>query len=127
MCDYFFAPTAEAEANQLREGISSESISVTGNTVIDALHFALDRLNTQDDVKSSIENKLLEARYPMRSAVTDQRKYIFVTGHRRENFGEGRGAISATRCKRLPGNFRILSCSSQFACSETRSGTLIDV
>lgn len=78
LVDYHFAPTATSHGNLLREGVSENNIYVTGNTVIDALFWALDMLQgkTLDDFS---ELRDLEIRGRM----------ILVTGHRRENFGEG--------------------------------------
>ena len=75
-----FAPTAHARMNLLQEGIDNHAIHVTGNTVIDALYLTLNDLP-----KQKIRKDLL-------SLVT-HRKYILVTGHRRENFGEGSKSI----------------------------------
>lgn len=76
-----FAPTTTAQENLLREGVKKESIIVTGNTVIDALLGVVNRLNTDSclSMKAAEPTAFLDA----------SRKIVLVTGHRRENFGEG--------------------------------------
>jgi UDP-N-acetylglucosamine 2-epimerase (non-hydrolysing) len=77
--DYHFAPTETAKQNLLREGIDEDSITVTGNTVIDALFWTQEKLkNYHDDAIRELEN-----------IVDSAKKLVLVTGHRRENFGEG--------------------------------------
>lgn len=77
---WHFAPTAEARQNLLDEGIEPGRITLTGNTVIDALLAVKQRLDT--NAALSVE---MAARYPFLQA---GRRMILVTGHRRENFGE---------------------------------------
>ena len=80
---YHFAPTAGAKDNLLKEGKSAESLVVSGNTVIDALFWTIDKIERdaalRDKILSSINFKFH----------LSHRKFILVTGHRRENFGEG--------------------------------------
>ncbi len=80
---YHFAPTAGAKGNLLKEGKSAENIVVSGNTVIDALFWTIDKIERdaalRDKILSSINFKFH----------LGDRKFILVTGHRRENFGEG--------------------------------------
>lgn len=80
---YHFAPTAGAKENLLKEGKSAENIVVSGNTVIDALFWTIDKIERdailRDKILSSINFKFH----------LSHRKFILVTGHRRENFGEG--------------------------------------
>jgi UDP-N-acetylglucosamine 2-epimerase (non-hydrolysing) len=84
LCDYCFAPTETAKKNLLREKINAHII-VTGNTVIDALLIAVDTIRTKPGLKQGLLHELEQKGYhPLES-----RKYILVTGHRRENFGEG--------------------------------------
>jgi UDP-N-acetylglucosamine 2-epimerase (non-hydrolysing) len=81
LATHHFAPTEWAKENLLREAVAPESIRVTGNTVIDALKEVLSRLSRQPD---------LPARYEQQFSFLDpSRRLILVTGHRRENFGEG--------------------------------------
>lgn len=85
LCDYCFAPTTTSKDNLLQEKIEESKIIVTGNTVIDALLMAIDiiksNLNLQDTIVSELDKKGYK--------IIEDRKYILVTGHRRENFGEG--------------------------------------
>lgn len=81
LANYHFAPTETAAANLMRENIAVDSICVTGNTVIDALFLGLEELKFNKKQKERVDHSLLKLRL--------QKKYILVTGHRRENFGEG--------------------------------------
>jgi len=81
IADIHFAPTSSAKQNLLREGVSDESIVVTGNTVIDALLEVADQLKQNQELYSSLDAKF--------SFLRADRKLILVTGHRRENFGAG--------------------------------------
>lgn len=78
---YHFAPTENSRQNLLRENIADNKIFVTGNTVIDALIWVRDRVLANDSLKSQ-----LTARYPF---LSNDKKTILVTGHRRESFGRG--------------------------------------
>ena len=79
ICDYHFAPTITSKNNLLKENVSEDSILVTGNTVIDALLESVDKVNNMQDSEITELNKLFD--------FTSQ--IILVTGHRRENHGEG--------------------------------------
>ncbi|MEJ5897929.1 UDP-N-acetylglucosamine 2-epimerase (non-hydrolyzing) [Aquabacterium sp. G14] len=81
VADLHFAPTAASEANLLAEGVSAASIHVTGNTVIDALLAVVNKLKTV----ATLQTELAE-RFRFLDA---SKRLILVTGHRRENFGEG--------------------------------------
>ncbi|MEZ0470924.1 non-hydrolyzing UDP-N-acetylglucosamine 2-epimerase [Luteimonas salinilitoris] len=76
-----FAPTHRSQDNLLREGIAAEAIHVTGNTVIDALLQMDQRLKSDGDLRAS-----MQARFPF---LDPDKRLLLVTGHRRENFGEG--------------------------------------
>lgn len=76
-----FAPTEKAKSNLLAENVSNDTIIVTGNTVVDALFSTLERLETSEALRKSIEDKL--------PVIDTQKKLIVVTGHRRESFGAG--------------------------------------
>lgn len=84
MCTYYFAPTEKSRQNLLRENVDATKIHVTGNTVIDALLMAVDIIEKKPHIKTAIEDELRDKGYAM-----GNRPYILVTGHRRENFGEG--------------------------------------
>ena len=81
LADVHFSPTEKARENLLHEGIATESIHVTGNTVIDALLTVEERIRSDADLRGR-----LERHFPF----LDPQKYlVLVTGHRRENFGSG--------------------------------------
>lgn len=84
---YNFAPTELSEKNLRKENIQGEII-VTGNTVIDALHMVVERLKKDEELRKSQEKTLLEAGYDVKR-LDDGRKMVLITGHRRENFGDG--------------------------------------
>ncbi len=84
ICAYYFAPTEQSKQNLLQENITSDKIFVTGNTVIDALLMAADIISTTPGMKEKLGKELQEKGYEV-----GNRSYILVTGHRRENFGEG--------------------------------------
>lgn len=79
IADFHFAPTESAKQNLLQENIAEDSIIVTGNTVIDALLTSVEKVQTLDD--EEISN--------LKSVIDDGKKIVLVTGHRRENHGEG--------------------------------------
>ena len=85
---YDFAPTPLSRRNLEREGISAEKISVTGNTVIDALYMVVDKIKSDEGLRASLENELNASGYDV-SRLHSGRKLVLITGHRRENFGEG--------------------------------------
>ena len=84
ICTYYFAPTEQSRANLLQENIDAKKIFITGNTVIDALLMAVDIISTTAGVKEKMARELQEKGYTV-----GDREYILVTGHRRENFGDG--------------------------------------
>ena len=79
IADYNFAPTQKSKQNLLNENIAEESIAITGNTVIDALLWAQEKLKNYED--DEIRG--------LKQIVDPTKKMILVTGHRRENFGDG--------------------------------------
>ena len=79
-----FAPTQSARAALLREGIAEETVEVTGNTVVDALFMELAR-QQEPAVRAAIDESLSAAVGPDWA----RRPFVLITGHRRENFGEG--------------------------------------
>jgi UDP-N-acetylglucosamine 2-epimerase (non-hydrolysing) len=84
MCDYYFAPTVRSRENLLKEQTDAKKIFVTGNTVIDALMMAVDMIDSNPAKQQALHDELQAKGYTVGS-----RPYILVTGHRRENFGEG--------------------------------------
>ena len=85
---YHFAPTTLSRQNLLDENVSEEKITVTGNTVIDALHLVVGRLKNDHALAKEQDAVLLEAGYDT-NRLTDNRRLVLITGHRRENFGDG--------------------------------------
>lgn len=85
---YDFAPTSLSRQNLLHEGVDEEKITVTGNTVIDALHLVTRRIKEDAKLNIQLQERLLLAGYDIRR-LTSSRKLVLITGHRRENFGEG--------------------------------------
>lgn len=85
---YNFAPTLLSEQNLLAEGIKEENISVTGNTVIDALYMVVDKVKNDTDLGKRIKQNLISAGYDV-NHLANGKKLVLITGHRRENFGDG--------------------------------------
>jgi len=81
LADLHFAPTETSRANLLKEGIPGDNIFVTGNTVIDALFIALDKIKNAPPPIPGLPQNLLRQ--------DSKERLILITGHRRENFGEG--------------------------------------
>ena len=85
---YNYAPTPLSKNNLLREAINEDSITVTGNTVIDALYWVVDKIKTDIELQMSLDTVLGNAGYDV-SRLNGGRKLVLITGHRRENFGDG--------------------------------------
>nr|WP_314774573.1 UDP-N-acetylglucosamine 2-epimerase (non-hydrolyzing) [uncultured Porphyromonas sp.] len=88
MATYHFAPTELSRQNLLAEGVSDEHILVTGNTVIDALHQVVERVKSDAALQQQVAEDLLKAGYDV-TRLDQGRRLVLITGHRRENFGEG--------------------------------------
>ena len=84
---YNFAPTPLSEKNLIEEKAMGE-IHVTGNTVIDALHLVVNKLKTDAELAKEQDAILLNAGYDV-ARLADGKKLVLITGHRRENFGDG--------------------------------------
>lgn len=84
---YHFAPTQLSKQNLLKENINEKNIIVTGNTVIDALFMVLEKINSNEEIKTSLTDKI-HAELKNKIDI-NQSKILLVTGHRRENFGQG--------------------------------------
>ncbi len=80
-----FAPTKTSRSNLLKENVSSNKIFVTGNTVIDSLHLALKKIKASRSLMKKVENNLSD----LLDFDINHHQYILITGHRRENFGDG--------------------------------------
>ena len=85
---YNFAPTPLSKANLLREAIDEASITVTGNTVIDALYWVVDKIKSDENLSAELKALLASAGYDV-ERLANGRKLVLITGHRRENFGDG--------------------------------------
>ena len=85
VCEFHLAPTESSKFNLLDEGIEESKILVTGNTVIDSLFLTLNKIENEVGVKNTIMKKL-DAIIPFD---WNSHKFILITGHRRENFGQG--------------------------------------
>jgi UDP-N-acetylglucosamine 2-epimerase (non-hydrolysing) len=85
LADYYFAPTEESADNLRKEGHLESSIIVTGNTVIDALLTVVDKIRSHESEKQKMFEVVKSAGFE----VNLDRKIILITGHRRENFGDG--------------------------------------
>lgn len=84
-----FAPTTQSRLNLLAEGIADESIAVTGNTVIDALHWVTSYIDQEEAVQSELKAHLRILGYDVDRLEQEKRRLVLITGHRRENFGDG--------------------------------------
>lgn len=85
---YHFAPTPLAKENLLKENIPPQHITVTGNTVIDALYAVVEKIQQDQSLSGELTERLQAAGYdPLRTG--QGRRLVLITGHRRENFGEG--------------------------------------
>ena len=96
IAEYDFAPTPLSRQNLLDEGVSEDKITVTGNTVIDALHWVVGKTESDNQLSKELAENLRMSGYdtgrleiPGQAGNDGKRKLILITGHRRENFGEG--------------------------------------
>ena len=85
---YNFAPTSLSKDNLLREAIAESSITITGNTVIDALYWVVNKIKSDVKLQQNLDEALMTAGYNV-NRLSDGRKLVLITGHRRENFGDG--------------------------------------
>ena len=85
---YHFAPTPLSKKNLLAEGVQEEYIHVTGNTVIDALYMVVDKIKNNKELDTELDNLLKQAGYNV-NRLAGGKKLVLITGHRRENFGDG--------------------------------------
>lgn len=85
---YHFAPTPLSKKNLLTEAVKEEGIIVTGNTVIDALYMVVDKIKNDKALDSELSALLVKAGYDVNRLAGDK-KLVLITGHRRENFGDG--------------------------------------
>ena len=85
---YHFSPTQLSRQNLLNESVSDVSITVTGNTVIDALYWVVDKIKKDETLNTELQGALATAGYDV-NRLADGKKLVLITGHRRENFGDG--------------------------------------
>ena len=85
---YNFSPTPLSRRNLLEEKVDEQSIVVTGNTVIDALYWVVDKIKSSEALSEELKAALSAAGYNT-DRLSDERKMVLITGHRRENFGDG--------------------------------------
>ncbi|MBO5173471.1 MAG: UDP-N-acetylglucosamine 2-epimerase (non-hydrolyzing) [Bacteroidaceae bacterium] len=85
---YNFAPTPLSKSNLLREAVAEKCITVTGNTVIDALYWVVNKIKEDKVLNEELQNLLAQAGYDI-TRLADGKKLVLITGHRRENFGDG--------------------------------------
>lgn len=85
---YHFSPTPLSKQNLLAEGVNEEKIHVTGNTVIDALYMVVDKIKNDKSLDTELENILRQSGYDVKR-LNNGKKLVLITGHRRENFGDG--------------------------------------
>lgn len=85
---YHFSPTSLSRNNLLKENVNESQIAITGNTVIDALHIVTRRIQGDKSLQEKLHEELVEAGYDT-DRLNTGRILVLITGHRRENFGEG--------------------------------------
>lgn len=88
IAQYDFAPTPLSRANLIAEGIGEDKIIVTGNTVIDALYWVVDKIKNTPALNCQLQAELAKAGYDT-TRLDAGKKLVLITGHRRENFGDG--------------------------------------
>lgn len=88
IASYNFSPTSLSKQNLLDEGVSEDKIAITGNTVIDALHTVVDKIKNDGELDASLEGVLKRSGYDV-GRLVNGKKVVLITGHRRENFGDG--------------------------------------
>ena len=89
---YHFSPTQLSRQNLLKENVSDDSIIVTGNSVIDALYWVVEKIKSDETLSEELKSILAIAGYDVNRLLGDSqqpRKLVLITGHRRENFGDG--------------------------------------
>lgn len=85
---YHFAPTPLAKSNLMRENVAEDRILVTGNTVIDALYMVVEKIKNDAALQNQLREVLKDAGYDT-TRLDGSRRLALITGHRRENFGDG--------------------------------------
>ena len=85
---YHFSPTSLSKNNLLNENIKNEQIIVTGNTVIDGLYLVLEKIKSSNRLKDELGKNIKKLGYNV-NRIKSNKKLVLITGHRRENFGDG--------------------------------------
>ena len=85
---YHFSPTPLSKENLLKENVNAEHIIITGNTVIDALHWVVNKIHSEQGLRESLHESILHLGYDT-NRLAHGKRLVLITGHRRENFGEG--------------------------------------
>ena len=85
---YNYAPTPLSRQNLLQENVANETITVTGNTVIDALYMVINKIKQDQQLGELLAQNILTAGYDV-NRLSHDKKMVLITGHRRENFGDG--------------------------------------
>lgn len=88
IAEYDFAPTPLSKTNLEAEGVAEDKIIVTGNTVIDALYWVVDKIKNNHQLNSDLKEILKNSGYDL-NRLKNGKKLVLITGHRRENFGDG--------------------------------------
>ena len=85
---YHLAPTELSRQNLLKENVDNQNIIITGNTVIDALFWVVNKIKENDNLASTLQKNINNNGYDV-ERINNDRKLVLITGHRRENFGDG--------------------------------------
>ena len=89
IASYNFSPTELSRSNLVKENVAESSIVVTGNTVIDALLWVVNKIKSDEALSAELAGKIFNAGYDVSRLGNGERKLVLITGHRRENFGDG--------------------------------------
>lgn len=85
---YHFSPTPLSRQNLLKENVNPDHVVVTGNTVIDALNWVVDKIRSEHGLRNELHDSILQYGYDT-GRLAKGKRLVLITGHRRENFGEG--------------------------------------
>ncbi len=84
-----FSPTDMAAENLVKENVDRKDITITGNTVIDALHTVVEKIKSNPELSETLRADIAAIGYDTKNILNGDRRMVLITGHRRENFGEG--------------------------------------
>lgn len=87
LATYHFSPTPLSRNNLIKESVDDRNIIITGNTVIDALYWVVDKIKNNKELDNELEDILSKAGYDV-NRLNNGKKLVLITGHRRENFGD---------------------------------------